>query len=45
MTASRIHDVFQWKGGMDRHGERFASSNSDRKISDILQKKFDHDKM
>ena len=45
VTASRIHDVFQWKRGMDRHGERFASSNSDRKIPDILQKKFDHDKM
>ena len=45
MTASRIHEVFQWKRGMERHGEIFASSNSDRKIPDILQKKFDHGKM
>ena len=45
VTASRIHDVFQWKRGMERHGERFASDNSDRKVPDILQKKFDHGKM
>ena len=22
VTASRVHDVFQWKRGMERHGER-----------------------
>ena len=30
---------------MERHGEKFASDNSDRKVPDILQKKFDHGKM
>ena len=44
VTASRVYDVFQWKRGMEKHAENFASSDS-KKISDVLQKKFDHGKM
>ena len=45
VTALRIYDVFQWKRGMERHGATFAINDSERKIPDILQKKFDHGKM
>ena len=45
ITASRVHDVFQWKRGMDSHAEKFANGDQAKLKSEFVQKKLDHGKM
>ena len=43
ITASKIHDVFYWKRGMNKHAEKFVEGDLSRSTTpDILQKKLDH---
>jgi len=44
ITASRIHEVYQWKRGLDNHADKFVNPPATN-LNPFVQRKFEHGKM